>query len=132
MIFVLFGVSETAMGTRLNSGDAVAKLEYKKSTLAISSIIMQRLPRFWLHLDCIFNLSSLGREFGQNLVRNFAFTDSVIEERKQQRKEQSTEVKETEGKKRLALLDLLLDAESKGEMDLEGIREEVNTFMFEV
>lgn len=35
-------------------------------------------------------------------------------------------------RRRVALLDLLLKAESRGEIDLEGIREEVNTFMFEV
>nr|ULR85497.1 cytochrome P450 [Spodoptera frugiperda] len=34
-------------------------------------------------------------------------------------------------KKRLAMLDLLLEAEEKGQIDMDGIRDEVNTFMFE-
>ncbi|XP_045512366.1 cytochrome P450 4C1-like isoform X2 [Pieris brassicae] len=129
--YTLYTICETAMGTKLGSGDTQAKLDYKKSTLSIGSLIMQRLPRFWLHSDFTFYLSSLGKEFKKCLKDNFAFTDSVIEERRQQKAYITKELKETDGKKRLALLDLLLEAEGKGEMDLEGIREEVNTFMFE-
>lgn len=35
-------------------------------------------------------------------------------------------------KKKLAMLDILLQAEKKGAIDAEGIGEEVDTFMFEV
>lgn len=35
-------------------------------------------------------------------------------------------------KKRLAMLDLLIAAMKKGDIEMAGIREEVDTFMFEV
>ena len=35
-------------------------------------------------------------------------------------------------KKRLAFLDILIDSVESGEIDIDGLREEVDTFMFEV
>ncbi|CAB3244163.1 unnamed protein product [Arctia plantaginis] len=58
-----------------------------------------------------------------------SFAENVIMERKKTWKAGEQTVIDEIG--RLAMLDLLLEAESKQEIDLEGIREEVNTFMFE-
>ena len=35
-------------------------------------------------------------------------------------------------RKRLAFLDMLIDSVESGDIDIEGLREEVDTFMFEV
>ncbi|XP_045501048.1 cytochrome P450 4C1-like [Colias croceus] len=128
--YTLYTICETAMGTRLNSENNASKAQYKESVLGIGLIVMNRLSRFWLHSDLIFYLSSMGKKFKKLLEQNFAFTDRVIEERRKNWAETKKE-ETSSGKRRMALLDLLLDAESKGEIDMEGIREEVNTFMFE-
>ncbi|XP_050664767.1 cytochrome P450 4C1-like [Leptidea sinapis] len=132
-------ICETAMGTRLDAEEMdCSKLKYKESIFVLGVSVIQRLKKIWQHSDFIFNLTPAGKAFRNYLDEHHRFTDNIISERKKQRDESVQEIKCVENqnylgdaKRKLALLDLLLDAESKGEIDIEGIREEVNTFTLE-
>ncbi|XP_045450269.1 cytochrome P450 4C1-like [Melitaea cinxia] len=129
--FTLYTICETAMGIRLDSDKSEAKLKYKQAIIDIGPLVMKRLTTIWLHNDFIFSLHPIGKKFAECLDSVHSFADTVIMERKKSYENDKKEVASGDRKQRLALLDLLLEAESKGEIDLEGIREEVNTFMFE-
>ncbi|KAJ0175320.1 hypothetical protein K1T71_009461 [Dendrolimus kikuchii] len=135
--YTLHTICETAMGTQLDSNKTTAKVEYKRAILEIGHLLFTRLTKVWLHNEYIFKKFPLGKQYAACLHKVHSFADSVINERKIERDraqkfpEISSEDKEIGTKKRMAMLDLLLDAEDKGAITLEGIREEVNTFMFE-
>ena len=98
-------------------------------------MIIHRLNRAWLHPDFIYNLTSHGREHKKHLDIVHNFTDSVIRARKLLfENESSTNIDPSE-KRKLSFLDLLLKASmneaSTPLTDME-LREEVDTFMFEV
>ena len=66
--------------------------------------------------------------FSLSLTRCF---DQVIEERLAERKTVQTRSTSDRPKKRLlAFLDLLIDAYEDGKISKEGVKEEVDTFMF--
>lgn len=123
--------SETSMGTALDPNDSADK-EYEEAILGVSKIFVNRLLRPWLYFQCIYYyFSPLGRQERKltNILHNF--TDKVIKKRKEEMNsfmENSSNSK----RKRMAMLDLLLYAEKDGLIDLKGIRDEINTFMFEV
>lgn len=132
--FTLHTICETAMGTQLDVDKSKASVQYKNAIFKIGGLLLDRLTRLWLHPKFIFFLSSRGKVFKNYLETVHAFANNVILERKTRMKKEggvAAAIEGVSGLKRLAMLDLLLAAEEKGEIDLEGIREEVNTFMFE-
>ncbi|XP_050350003.1 cytochrome P450 4C1-like [Nymphalis io] len=129
--FTLYTICETAMGVRLDSDKSEAKLKYKDAVLEIGQLVMERLTTIWLHNDFIFSLHPMGKKFAKCLEKVHSFADSVIMERSMSYENRGEDLSEKENSRRCALLDLLLEARTRNEIDLEGIREEVNTFMFE-
>ena len=127
------------MGTNLDSKQGVVQ-EYKKGIYDMGEYLVHRLFRIWLHPNYIFNFTPTG--WKQNKVLNILhkFTLGVIRERRTERSlsgnkfnvDDYVEENAQGTKKRLAMLDLLLSAESEGKIDEDGIREEVDTFMVEV
>ncbi|GLV39561.1 Cytochrome P450 4ac2 [Carabus blaptoides fortunei] len=80
-----------------------------------------------------FNLSPLARKQFQPVKVLHQFTADVIKEREQNFNDNDFNDIDLQRKKRLAMLDLLLCAKrQRGEIDNQGIREEVDTFMFEL
>jgi cytochrome P450 family 4 len=121
--FTLQSIGETAMGFK--NAKEEDHLQYKKAVYRIGKIILSRLSRPWLHVHAFYKLSSLGREEQHvvKILRNF--TNNIILRREEDTIGGSS-------KKRLAMLDLLLATKRDGvKIDYEGIREEVDTFMFE-
>eukprot|EP00112_Aurelia_sp_Birch-Aquarium-sp1_P013574 Seg2883.1 transcript_id=Seg2883.1/GoldUCD/mRNA.D3Y31 product="Cytochrome P450 4V2" protein_id=Seg2883.1/GoldUCD/D3Y31 len=121
-------ICETAMG--VNCGAQVdATTEYPKAVLSMCSIIQYRQIRPYLWPEFIYNLTADGKEHNRSIKILHDFTVKVIKDKIKVRKEKDDE-KQPE-KKRRAFIDILLDCYEQGEIDLDGLREEVDTFMFE-
>lgn len=140
----LNAICETAMGTSLQ-GNGELELKYRKAVHDMLGIVPHRSVRPWYYSDTIFALSSNGRLQEKLLKTLHGFTKKIIAERKRFHEETNgkylknlEEIDENDGfskdssyKKKLAMLDLLIAASWNGEqIDDEGIREEVDTFMF--
>lgn len=123
------------MGTSLDENNS-KQMEYKNGIYEIGLLAIHRLLRPWLYPDFIFFLTpSFWRQ--RSLIKSLhKFTMGVIKQRKQNLPESITKKLddvEFTSKKRLAMLDLLLSAKQDGfDITDDGIREEVDTFMFEV
>ncbi|XP_050352037.1 cytochrome P450 4C1-like [Nymphalis io] len=133
----LNSISETAMGTSLDNETKDIGTKYKEAIHMLGTYLLYRVQRFWLHPQALFNLSPVGRSQKKLLKVISSFRDHVIKQRRENGtyKNLYTDVKDDDvvigQSKRLAMLDLLLETEEKGKIDIEGINEEVDTFMFE-
>ncbi|CAH3194528.1 unnamed protein product, partial [Porites evermanni] len=117
---------------------------YVNAVLRVSELIQMRQRSPWLWNDTLYGLLPSGREHKRCLKILHDFTNKVIDQRiaerasiksKTQEEKEKDEVYEDDGlykrKKRLAFLDLLLESYDTGDISREGVREEVDTFMFE-
>ncbi|KAK0082046.1 hypothetical protein PV326_007366, partial [Microctonus aethiopoides] len=146
--FTLNTICETAMGTKLDENNSEQD-NYKRSVYDIGNIFYYRAVRPWLKNNWIFSLTPKGRDQSKALKILHEFTTKIIKERKQYHDDTNGKYLDdfsmstprssaTESndkivkKKRLAFLDLLIAASKRGlGLDDRGIREEVDTFVFE-
>ncbi|KAF2901039.1 hypothetical protein ILUMI_05146 [Ignelater luminosus] len=133
--FTLNSICETAMGTQLDHvTDGQEK--YRQAIYKMGDLLIYRVVRPWLYYDVIFYLTKSFREQRKvaNTLHNFSL--NVIRNRSNSQQNEEIRVDDEESlssvKRRLAMLDLLISARNCGaQVDEEGIREEVDTFMFE-
>ncbi|XP_026667550.1 cytochrome P450 4C1 isoform X1 [Ceratina calcarata] len=137
-------ICETAMGTSLiDKGDF--QFKYRKAVHDVGNSMLYRLFRPWLCIDFVFFLTPVGMLQSRLLKILHGFTKQIIKERKEYHdktnvryladldgnaNEETDDMTCSIRKKRLAMLDLLLSAHRHNLIDDEGIREEVDTFMF--
>ena len=116
-------ISEAAMGKCVNAQDDEEN-EYVSAVKTITRLSFNRQKKWYYNSDFIYNLSPEGRRYKKLVNYAKQFTLDVIKSR------MTAEIATTYDKK-LAFLDLLISKYNEGEIDIEGIREEVDTFMFE-
>uniref|UniRef100_A0A182PZ05 Uncharacterized protein n=1 Tax=Anopheles epiroticus TaxID=199890 RepID=A0A182PZ05_9DIPT len=134
--FTLNTICETAMGVKL---DSMTMAEgYRNKIEAIGTMLLQRLMNPWLFEDFNYKLSGLQAKFEKLLQPVHAFTRTIIQQRRELFHQNVRNIGDfseeniyTNLKQRYAMLDTLLAAEAKEQIDEDGIREEVDTFMFE-
>ncbi|XP_049766002.1 cytochrome P450 4C1-like isoform X4 [Schistocerca cancellata] len=128
--------TETAMGTSVNAQNQTQSA-YVNAVNRISELTVERMINPWMQSDFIFERTSSAKEYYDQLKILHGFTKKVIAERKSARKTSESQVKAPQDddlgrKRRVAFLDLLLDASEDGQkLDDQELQEEVDTFMFE-
>ncbi|XP_062540949.1 uncharacterized protein LOC134208987 [Armigeres subalbatus] len=132
--FTLNTICETAMGVKLDSYNDADK--YRSQVYDVGEKIVHRTTTPWLYYDGIYNLLGYQKPLEDAIVPIHDFTRNIIQQKREQLKRvsalQDTVADTIYGsKQRYAMLNTLLMAEANDAIDEEGIREEVDTFMFE-
>lgn len=86
--------------------------------------------RPWLYAEWIWTLTPRGRIYSENMKLMQNFTNKIMSERERQLDETGEDL--IKSRRRKAFLDLLLEMKREGKLNIEDVREEVETFMFEV
>lgn len=125
-------ICEAAMGVPIRAQEK-GKNDYVDAVYDVTQLIMRRVVRPWLHPSFIYKHTEDGKKFYNCLQKLHGYSTDVIQLRKMTRKQgQTGQVHRVLKKRRLAFLDLLLEAnENENILTDQEIREEVDTFMFE-
>ncbi|GFR15369.1 cytochrome P450 4V2 [Trichonephila clavata] len=120
---------ETTLGVSVGAQENTDS-PYVKSVTRAGEIIMERMLSSWYWFDFLFNFMEKGKELNHHINILHNFTLGVIQEKK--RKLMSGDPDIDSKRKRMALMDLLLEHHIKTRtLTEEDIREEVDTFAFE-
>lgn len=129
-------ICETIMGTEMNAQKGKS-VQYVHSIKSACRSVIDRVFKFWLWNDLIYRISNSGRTFFTSIKVLHEFTDNVIKRKQSLLKTSGNQKVQPEIKpeknRPKSFLDLLLDVlnENPDQMTIKGIREEVDTFLFE-
>ncbi|XP_069678752.1 cytochrome P450 4c3-like [Periplaneta americana] len=127
-------ICDTAMGANMNA-QRDSDSAYVTAIDRMREILQRRFITPWLKPDAIFYRTHYGKEQTECLKIVHSFSEKVINERKQERLRQvsgaTSRSNVTEKRRRLALLDRMLEDNEDGiVLTYDDIREEVDTFIF--
>ncbi|KAI2474283.1 hypothetical protein C4B38_000351 [Diabrotica virgifera virgifera] len=127
--YTLFSVAETSLGISLREDKSCAS--YKKALYDFGADFAYWLIRPWLYVPIIYKYSSLCEKNTKSIEVMHNFSKNVITERKKTFKLEDTPTYSKT--KYRALLDVLLTTQHNGNpITVDEIREELDTFIFEV
>ncbi|XP_077541895.1 cytochrome P450 4c3-like [Haemaphysalis longicornis] len=132
-------ICETIMGTTINA-QSDENHPYVSAVNRLAELFLERAFRPLLQWNLIFQLTPMGREYNKCLKTLHSFTRKVIAERKQALRkdidnglitlEEDASTTNVGRKTPRPFMDILLLEHFKGNITEDGIREEVDTFMF--
>ncbi|XP_055626836.1 probable cytochrome P450 4ac1 [Toxorhynchites rutilus septentrionalis] len=132
--FTLNTICETAMGVKLDTYKEADR--YRSKVYEVGEMLVHRTMNPCLYDDGVYNLMGYLKPLEDAVQPIHDFTRSIIRQRRKQLKKDFQKKITEENvyigmKERCAMLDTLLLAEANDAIDEDGIREEVDTFVFE-
>ena len=128
-------ICETSMGVKVNALDSFDS-EYIRAVSEVKRLLLKRMLNPFI--ESIYQFTSSGKLFYKHLSTLHNFTIDIINKNISSRNKLShnkegniANSNHPYNKRKQVFLDILLDLYDKGEIDIDGIREEVDTFMFE-
>lgn len=122
------------MGIRFDLDDK-AQEDYKQAIQEMGKLLVYRCTYPWLLVDFIYSLTPYSQWKQKSIVKTLHHvSETVLKKRNDNYKYiESQNDSDCEIKKKLTMLDLLLSLKvNDGVIDDDGIREEVDTFIFAV
>lgn len=121
------------MGVKIKAQEG-NNTEYVQAVRSFLDIFIVRTFSAWKRIDALFKFSSAYKAYKHLLIKLHQFTINIIIHRREEKSQQKTHENSTSDdgiKRKVALLETLLESENNNMLSNEDIREEIDTFMFE-
>lgn len=135
----LEAMCETSMGVNVSGQEAGTN--YIEAVRCLNQQLQRRQRTPYLWPDFIYRHTSYGKIYYESLNYVHKYTTDVINRRINEQTESETaksnfsltskQSYQTDDKKSICFIDTLLSSYQAGKIDIDGIREEVDTFIFE-
>ena len=138
-LITLETICETSMGADVTGDEKGPK--YVEGITCLNNQLQTRQRKPYLWPDFIYGYTSHGKAFYQSLKYVHEYTVDIINKRTEAKNktsyaknfpkvvENNSNIHKRKGD--LSFIDILLDSYQSGDIDIDGIREEVDTFIFE-